>query len=429
MKSTPHRRNGLRERRVFLAHIASIAVIGLTLGATGCTSSSPFSTVFAPYQESGNCLTTNLRASMIARKIWRQKYAHCYGRATHAKDIRNGFVDGFVDKCLGGDGCPPLVPPKSYCAFGRKIEANRWFQGYPLGVAAAESSGACGMCQTPVHPSLSAHLAMPACSPGCVPCAPAGGGQMQPHMIESQHAYGGAHSHEGQEPLNPPTPPADEGFDAETEDPDMVPPAPVPTDAPDDFPGPGGRNGVRPVIEDDLPSPNDRAPAEAIERAIDDVTGLPQQGFVPQQDFAARETFAPQQTIETPQVDFSTDPAAPPVPIEDNTIIIRRPAVQPVVNDPVSVSPADVAPQFMPKLPIQPTPQQSPVTAPVEAPVFGNPGQIVPPPTESPVVGAPVELPNMQVGYDFEGVDWLFSDVDITRTLLERELPVLGSDR
>jgi hypothetical protein len=40
----------------------------------------------------------------------------------------------------------------------------------------------------------------------------------------------------------------------------------------------------------------------------------------------------------------------------------------------------------------------------------------------APVVGAPVELPNIQVSFDMEGVDWLFGEVDIAQAVLEQSV-------
>ena len=111
------------------------------------------------------------RGRMKARSIWRKKYADCYAKHCNVRDIRDGFVDGFVDTCDGGDGCPPLFAPNNGCAIGcRDACAAAWFQGYPLGVAAAEACG-CDWVPKLANPAMLACLGeYDACNPGCVPC-------------------------------------------------------------------------------------------------------------------------------------------------------------------------------------------------------------------------------------------------------------------
>ena len=48
---------------------------------------------------------------------------------------------------------------------------------------------------------------------------------------------------------------------------------------------------------------------------------------------------------------------------------------------------------------------------------------------EEPVVSGPIEMPNIQVGFDWMEPDWLFGEVDITRALLEQEIPSALSDQ
>ena len=165
MNKRLEKRKSKRARRRFASLLAA-CVLGLAT-TSGC---SYWRDVLSPYNEVGCCTLTTFKARSMAKRIWREQYAHCYGNAAHGKDIRQGFIDGFVDTSMGGNGCPPLVPPTSYCAIGRKPNATAWFQGYPLGIAAAESTGSCNMCQTGISPALIACMKNEECTPGCIPC-------------------------------------------------------------------------------------------------------------------------------------------------------------------------------------------------------------------------------------------------------------------
>ena len=119
--------------------------VTLFASAPGCSYyGNALCSAVSPYEQIGCEGITEMRARLRARKIWLSKYASCYAKHCNVKDIRTGFVDGFVDTCLGGSGCPPLFAPNNQCSLGlRNACAAAWFQGYPLGAAAAESCG-CG---------------------------------------------------------------------------------------------------------------------------------------------------------------------------------------------------------------------------------------------------------------------------------------------
>ena len=187
MKIQPHQseslgatKSGVRKRRLSkamanevrrhaLKGLLSLLVAGCTLSSVGCSSISQG--VFAPYGQAGCCLCTDLRARATARAMWNSQYSHCYCNSSNSKHIRKGFVDGFVATAAGGNGCTPLVPPSSCCGFGKRLDAKAWFQGYPLGVAAAQSSGAADWSKIAISPDLAACMATNECTPGCVPCS------------------------------------------------------------------------------------------------------------------------------------------------------------------------------------------------------------------------------------------------------------------
>lgn len=129
----------------------------------------------APYEQIKCDGFRELRGRVKARAIWAKKYANCYRKHCNLKDVRAGFIDGFVDSCMGGDGCPPMFAPNGGCSLGLGNHcASAWFEGYPLGAAAAEACGACRWAGNRCHPGLLSCGENPACNPGCEPCTNSG---------------------------------------------------------------------------------------------------------------------------------------------------------------------------------------------------------------------------------------------------------------
>ena len=67
--------------------------------------------------------------------------SHCY-----PADLEAGFRQGYEDVAAGGSGCLPAVCPRSYWGWqyqsaDGQARMNAWFEGYPLGVQAAEQDG------------------------------------------------------------------------------------------------------------------------------------------------------------------------------------------------------------------------------------------------------------------------------------------------
>ena len=367
MNTKPHEPTGVRTLgRRAAAGLIPILAIGWIISTSGCTYSPYLRDVLAPYDEMKCQCVVAMKARSSARALWNSKYAHCYGRLGNARDIRQGFIDGYVATALGQKTtCLPIVPPDRYCGIGRKVEANCWFQGYPLGVVAAESNGACEMCTMTISPELTACMAQQTCNPGCIPCdnRACGCGNPQcdgscgvpaapaivnlPQAFEAQviedqamedQPFEHAEDVAIQEPID---------YPGSEPDADTVP-APKADDATDRIEDATPLND----LEDTL-SPSDVAPPspqEVIERAIDDVT-------------SATKTVKPTVT----QVEMPTQ-------------VIEAADGPSVVNEAV-------------------------------APILST----------SPVVGEPVEMPNMQVSFDLYDEGWLFGEVDIARALLEDE--------
>jgi len=71
---------------------------------------------------------------------------HQFRGHRHLSDLEAGFRQGYADVAAGGNGCTPAICPQSYwgwqyqSADGQQ-RMNAWFEGYPLGVKAAEEDG------------------------------------------------------------------------------------------------------------------------------------------------------------------------------------------------------------------------------------------------------------------------------------------------
>ncbi|MEM6362918.1 MAG: hypothetical protein AAF745_00720 [Planctomycetota bacterium] len=124
--------------------IASL-VLGLaTLGGVGCSTLGGLSSEVTDTE----CLDEfmiNHRNKVMALKAWFRIEA-CYANHPCVKDLRAGFLDGYMEVATGGSGCTPTVVSPSYwgwryqCA-GGQCAINAWFEGFPLGVKAAEQDG------------------------------------------------------------------------------------------------------------------------------------------------------------------------------------------------------------------------------------------------------------------------------------------------
>ncbi|KAA1259790.1 hypothetical protein LF1_23270 [Rubripirellula obstinata] len=140
-KSVAGRRH--RARR-WLSCALSAGALGLFLsGVPGCTTTSGMMGAIGD----GHCIDefmVNYRNRAMAQKAWHcQKHQFCN---QHSKEFRAGFTDGFMEVAGGGNGCVPAIAPKEY--WGWRYQSaqgqgavNSWFEGYPMGVKAAEQAG------------------------------------------------------------------------------------------------------------------------------------------------------------------------------------------------------------------------------------------------------------------------------------------------
>lgn len=75
-----------------------------------------------------------------------------YAEVAYPFDFGQGFRDGYETVCMGGDGCRPAMPPRSYWSHHYQCDEGRcqimaWYDGFHHGVLAAQCDGCAGRCQ------------------------------------------------------------------------------------------------------------------------------------------------------------------------------------------------------------------------------------------------------------------------------------------
>ncbi|QDS87222.1 hypothetical protein EC9_14000 [Rosistilla ulvae] len=157
-------------RRATQQCVLAMSAVLLTTALTGCAN---VQGVFGSCDCSLNRSLHMTRAELMARRVWSYKYSDCHENHSNARDVRRGFIDGFVDIASGKDGCPPVFPPQNECCLTGPLRSpvnqcrdQAWFQGYPLGVAAAKQQG----CHLWWRSNLPAHLIAQYQSANCTSC-------------------------------------------------------------------------------------------------------------------------------------------------------------------------------------------------------------------------------------------------------------------
>lgn len=85
------------------------------------------------------------RNHRLARRAW-NCMKHVYADVDYPYDFGLGFQEGYFDVASGGNGCPPLLPPKRYWTanlanpLGHR-RTHAWFEGYKYGALVAEQDG------------------------------------------------------------------------------------------------------------------------------------------------------------------------------------------------------------------------------------------------------------------------------------------------
>lgn len=170
-----------------LKKLLPLASLLIVISASGCQNTrSCLSAFCAPYEASKGSCTTERQARRCARAIWDTHHAQCYLSNCHYKEVREGFIAGFVSVCSGGNTCPPMFAPAKHglCGLNKRC-STAWHEGWPLGAVAAESSGFCNSCCSRAHPCLRAPR-IP-CNGGCVSCGNTDGGYSDDYVIEPMH--------------------------------------------------------------------------------------------------------------------------------------------------------------------------------------------------------------------------------------------------
>jgi hypothetical protein len=136
------------ESRVTSSRLTKLIVASclglLTVGSTGCSITSN------AYRSLTNseCIDefmVDYRNRAMAEKAWHcQK--HLFGNHQYPNEFKAGFIAGYLDIANGGAGCCPNIAPAAlwgwrYQSAQGQAAINAWFEGFPMGVRAAEQDG------------------------------------------------------------------------------------------------------------------------------------------------------------------------------------------------------------------------------------------------------------------------------------------------
>jgi hypothetical protein len=100
----------------------------------------------AQFQDYANERLIAARNQHLARRAWRSmRYAYP-AEAPYARHFRRGFLAGYVNVASGGNGCPPVLPPKEYWGACYQTPEGRekiltWFDGFHQGALVAAQDG------------------------------------------------------------------------------------------------------------------------------------------------------------------------------------------------------------------------------------------------------------------------------------------------
>jgi len=112
----------------------------LVLPSSGCASG-----LRIPRLGISDVLLEKYRDNVWARRAFNLRYANC--DIPYPEHFENGFVAGYCQKCNGGDGYVPALPPDQYRGYEFQSAdgaqcVKAWFDGFPAGVAAAKKDRA-----------------------------------------------------------------------------------------------------------------------------------------------------------------------------------------------------------------------------------------------------------------------------------------------
>ena len=114
----------------WFARLAVVALISVVTTQTGCN-------ILRSLDQTA---ALTYRDLVWSKRAFNLRFGNC--DREYSDHFRNGFHEGYIDVCQGGDGYTPALPPDSYRGYeyqsadGSKC-VDAWFEGYPAGVAAA----------------------------------------------------------------------------------------------------------------------------------------------------------------------------------------------------------------------------------------------------------------------------------------------------
>lgn len=125
--------------------LLATGILGISLvGLTGCSMTSTACKSLSD-PECIDEFMIGYRNRAMAEKAWHcRRHNLCDKR--HAREYKDGFIQGYMEVATGGNPCIPAIAPSAYagweyqCADGHNA-INAWFQGFPAGIQAAEEDG------------------------------------------------------------------------------------------------------------------------------------------------------------------------------------------------------------------------------------------------------------------------------------------------
>lgn len=140
--ASPNRPSRLRLLARPILHATCVGLLAVSCG--GCTL---LSGARIALKRSDTCdeFLIGYRNRAMAEDAWH--HAKRQFRNHHrCKDLKTGFIAGYMEVADGGDGCTPTICPPDYWGWqyqsphGKQC-VNAWFEGFPYGVKAAEQDG------------------------------------------------------------------------------------------------------------------------------------------------------------------------------------------------------------------------------------------------------------------------------------------------
>jgi len=131
---------GRRMRGVMVA----ATLVSLIVPSTGCMLVSGMQRAFSRHDSLDEFMVDYRNRAWAARAWLCRK--NQFASHSYPADLEAGFRQGYEDVAAGGSGCLPAVCPRAYWGWqyqsaDGQSRMNAWFEGYPLGVQAAEQDG------------------------------------------------------------------------------------------------------------------------------------------------------------------------------------------------------------------------------------------------------------------------------------------------